>query len=403
MKKYLSSALGLGGKCKVEVEFDSAERPGPLGPPGSSSVVPCFTNNDTVAGTIRLIPLSLKKVDHLGVRVQLVGEVVLKSDKHRPHEFLSVVRDVAPPGDLTAIETVRFEFEDVQMPYESYSGSQVTLRYSVRVIVARSMGQTLIQDHFFDVQNPTTRVEDGTGDGSGDGSGERGEGGEGGEGGETGATETAATATTRPTPPSDNNKIKMEVGIEDCLHIEFEYRKHTYHLRDVVIGRINFMLVKIKLKHMELEIKRRETVGSGINARLESSTVAKYEIMDGAPARGESIPIRMYLSPYPLTPSYDNVCDKFSVKYSLNLVLVDEEDRRYFKQHEITLVRLTDEACGPPAWNLIKGGRDDSDATADAPVDAPMDDLPRETNGNGNGIGNVDDVPDEDGMTAIAL
>jgi hypothetical protein len=26
-------------------------------------------------------------------------------------------------------------------------------------------------------------------------------------------------------PPDSNNAIKMEVGIEDCLHIEFEYNK----------------------------------------------------------------------------------------------------------------------------------------------------------------------------------
>ena len=26
-------------------------------------------------------------------------------------------------------------------------------------------------------------------------------------------------------PPEANNSIKMEVGIEDCLHIEFEYNK----------------------------------------------------------------------------------------------------------------------------------------------------------------------------------
>ena len=32
----------------------------------------------------------------------------------------------------------------------------------------------------------------------------------------------------------------------------------------------------------------------------------------------------------------------FSCKYYLNLVLVDEEDRRYFKQQEITLWRKAD-------------------------------------------------------------
>jgi hypothetical protein len=48
---------------------------------------------------------------------------------------------------------------------------------------------------------------------------------------------------------------------------------------------------------------------------------------------------RLYLSGYDLTPTYKNVGGKFSVRYYLNLVLVDEEERRYFKQQEITLWR----------------------------------------------------------------
>ncbi len=31
--------------------------------------------------------------------------------------------------------------------------------------------------------------------------------------------------------PEVNNSIKMEVGIEDCLHIEFEYAKSKYQLK----------------------------------------------------------------------------------------------------------------------------------------------------------------------------
>ena len=38
---------------------------------------------------------------------------------------------------------------------------------------------------------------------------------------------------------------QMEVGIEDCLHIEFEYDKARYHLQDVVVGRIHFLLVSL--------------------------------------------------------------------------------------------------------------------------------------------------------------
>ena len=46
--------------------------------------------------------------------------------------------------------------------------------------------------------------------------------------------------------------MQMEVGIEDCLHIEFEYDKSRYHLSDTVVGKIYFLLVRIKLKHMEV-------------------------------------------------------------------------------------------------------------------------------------------------------
>jgi vacuolar protein sorting-associated protein 26 len=135
-------------------------------------------------------------------------------------------------------------------------------------------------------------------------------------------------------------KKGMEVGIEDSLHIEFEYKKSKLHLSDVVLGKVYFLQVRIKIKRMELEIKRRESVGTGVHAMNETDTLAKFEIMDGSPVRGESIPVRMFLSAYPsLTPTFKNINNKFSVKYFLNLVLVDEDDRRYFKQHEIFLWR----------------------------------------------------------------
>lgn len=47
---------------------------------------------------------------------------------------------------------------------------------------------------------------------------------------------------------------------------------------------------------------------------------------------GESIPIRLFLSGYELTPTMRDINKKFSVRFYLNLVLVDEEERRYFKQ-----------------------------------------------------------------------
>jgi len=49
----------------------------------------------------------------------------------------------------------------------------------------------------------------------------------------------------------------------------------------------------------------------------------------------------MFLGGFELTPTYKSSAlqNRFSVKYFLNLVLVDEEDRRYFKQQEVGLWR----------------------------------------------------------------
>ena len=131
--------------------------------------------------------------------------------------------------------------------------------------------------------------------------------------------------------PEVNPNIKMEVGIEECLHIEFEFSHSKFHLKDCILGKVYFNLVRIKIKHMELCIVRKETIGSGTNALTESETLTKFEVMDGAPVRGECVPIRFYLASTDLTPTYRNVNNRFSCKYFINLVLIDEEDRRYFK------------------------------------------------------------------------
>ena len=124
--------------------------------------------------------------------------------------------------------------------------------------------------------------------------------------------------------PQLNPPIKMEVGIEDCLHIEFEFVNSKFHLKDCIHGKVNFNLVRIKIRQMELSLIRRETLGSGPNAITENETLTKYELMDGAPVKGEVIPVRFYLASTDLTPSYKNINNRVSTKYILNLVLLDE-------------------------------------------------------------------------------
>ncbi|KAK9999863.1 hypothetical protein SO802_019466 [Lithocarpus litseifolius] len=264
---------------------------------GQTVMLPLFQSQENIIGEVLVEPTQGKKFEHNGIKIELLGQIELFFDRGNFYDFTSLVRELDVPGELYERKTYPFEFSTVEMPHESYNGVNVRLRYILKVTIGRNYVTNMVEYQEFVVHNYTP-------------------------------------------PPPINNSIKMEVGIEDCLHIEFEYNTSKYHLKDAILGKIYFLLVRIKIKNMELEIRRRESTGSGPNTYVETETLAKFELMDGAPVRGESIPIRLFLSPYELTPTYRNINNKFSVKYFLNLVLVDEEDRRYFKQQEITVYRL---------------------------------------------------------------
>ncbi|KAF9147788.1 Vacuolar protein sorting-associated protein 26, partial [Mortierella sp. AD011] len=257
---------------------------------------PLFFDGETVSGKIQIRVKDGKKIEHNGIKVEFVGNIELFYDRGNHYEFSSLQHDLAVPGELRSNTTYDFEFKNVEKMYESYHGINVKLRYFVRVTILRRLAD-VVKERDIWVYSYVMPAE------------------------------------------SANNSIKMEVGIEDCLHIEFEYNRSKYHLKDVIVGKIYFLLVRIKIKHMELSIIRRETTGAAPNQYNESETITKFEIMDGAPVRGETIPIRLFLGGFELTPTFREVNKKFSTRYYLNLVLVDEEHRRYFKQQEITIFR----------------------------------------------------------------
>lgn len=257
---------------------------------------PLYFDGETVAGKINIRVKDGKKLEHNGIKVEFVGNIELFYDRGNHYEFSSLQQELAVPGELRASTTLDFEFKNVEKMYESYHGINVKLRYFIRVTILRRLAD-VVKERDIWVYSYVMPAE------------------------------------------NANNSIKMEVGIEDCLHIEFEYNRSKYHLKDVIVGKIYFLLVRIKIKHMELSIIRRETTGAAPNQYNESETITKFEIMDGAPVRGETIPIRLFLGGFELTPTFRDVNKKFSTRYYLNLVLVDEEHRRYFKQQEITIFR----------------------------------------------------------------
>ena len=241
---------------------------------------PLYMDGESVKGAVTIRPKDGKRLEHTGIKVQFIGTIGMYNllprgclfhlyclrigptemffDRGNHYEFLSLGQELAAPGDLQHPQTFDFNFKNVEKQYESYNGINVKLRYFVRVTVSRRMADVIREK---DIWVYSYRI-----------------------------------------PPETNSSIKMDVGIEDCLHIEFEYSKSKYHLKDVIVGRIYFLLVRLKIKHMELSIIRRETTGVAPNQYNESETLVRFEvrscpsystnltnnikIMDGSPSRG---------------------------------------------------------------------------------------------------------------------
>lgn len=155
--------------------------------------------------------------------------------------------------------------------YESYYGINVRIRYCLRVVATRPFRPNLVE-------------------------------------------EKEVWIIRKEKEPQSMHPIRMEVGVEECLQIEFKFDKDTYTLHDMITGNIHFILARIRILHMDIELIRKEIVGSGEREVIDSEVLAKFEIMDGLPVKDEVIPVRMYLRPYDLTPSFRNVDRLFSLK-----------------------------------------------------------------------------------------
>ena len=305
MSKLFSGLFA--SKCKTNINFDERKGEGKktilVTDPHdqfktSNKTMSVFTSGDSISGTVTLTPA--KRLDHQGVKVELKGEIVLYYENKEVHQFIYLTKDVAQPGTLTggAAKSFNFNFPNVDKPYESYRGTNADLRYYVQVTVQKNIGKVTAEQEFW-VQNIGTK-------------------------------------------PQKDKGVIMEVGIEEVIMLQIKYERVNLRLGEIIHGKLHFSLVNTEIDIGEVSIIRKETIGYAGTQHTEQETLKKFEVIDGSPISGEIVPMRLYLTavePWKLTPTCENVNNKFTVRYYVHLSLCDKVGRRYFKQHELLLWR----------------------------------------------------------------
>jgi len=78
-------------------------------------------------------------------------------DRGAQHQFTSLVRELARPGELMENTGYDFEFVQVEKPYESYTGNNVKLRYASCCLYYTDDVEYNIQINFNFVSEPLNR------------------------------------------------------------------------------------------------------------------------------------------------------------------------------------------------------------------------------------------------------
>jgi vacuolar protein sorting-associated protein 26 len=209
--------------------------------------LPTFYDRENVSGKVIINLGKSKSFDHTGIKVELFGLIEYANDKKNSTKFISLTRDLEPPGSLTSeISNLNFSFTNVEKQYETVRGNNVTVKYIIKVTITTKM-RTLTWEQEFGVVNPLSNS----------------------------------------VLAESNEPIKLEVGIEDWLHLIFDVERSKFSLKDCIIGSVTFKKVSIRLKSMEIQIIKRETIAAG--NQVENDVVTRFEIMDGAPIKSIDI------------------------------------------------------------------------------------------------------------------
>jgi hypothetical protein len=183
--------------------------------PFTMETLTVYTQTADITGLCTVTVPDGARLDHVGITLEIVGQLECY-EHHKPFEFTAAIREVSGPGCLEGGATdfdFEFKADTVVRPYDSYDGIRNRVRYFARVKVERDVavlkydvmglaGIEHVQNFWVELVGP---------------------------------------------PPEANPNIKTEVGIEDCLHLEIEFAKSKFHLGDVIIGKIDFLLVRIKV------------------------------------------------------------------------------------------------------------------------------------------------------------
>ena len=298
---------------------------------GNKLECPTFYGSEPIKGSVQIIlNNNSSRVHHSGIKIELIGEIDIHMNEDEEennninnnqfNRFLSLTNNLSSQGVLNKENNVYdFEFKSMEKQYDSYRGKKFSIKYFLLVTI--DIGLSPIKKEkeicIFNCDKNLKKINE--------------------------------------LFANDNNKIRVEIGVESLLHVCFELDRKNYHLKDAITGRVSFKKINLELENMSLRIIKIETL---FGKEGEIEPLGLYEIMEGSPSSTEDIIyFKMYLKGFNnLSQTIKNeMNNNIKVSYYISLEICDSENRNFFKKIEINLFRLPEEYYNKIRQNILEG------------------------------------------------
>ena len=304
---------------------------------GKKLECPTFYGLEPIKGTIQIVLNNSQKLNHDGIKIELIGQIdihinddetenSINNSNNQFNRFLSLTNNISKQGGTLnkEVNLFNFEFKGVEKQYDSYRGKKFSIKYFLLVTINIGLSPITKEKEIcvFNCDKNLKKINK---------------------------------------LFKNENKsdiIKVEIGVENILHVCFELDRKNYHLKDIISGRVSFKKINLELENMSLKIIKIESL-FGKEGDIEPLGI--YEIMDGSPSSTEDIIyFKMYLKGYNnLSQTIKNeMNNNINVSYYISLEICDTENRNFFKKIEINLFRLPEEYYNKIRQNILEGKKD---------------------------------------------
>lgn len=283
-----------GGKPTINITIDGNPELNNYRDKYTKKNLPAVGLGDKVQGRINVEPAPGKILSHKGIELTLYG-AYLEKDGTVLSKFLERKQMLAPAGELTTGIKTDFTFDKLSFPVGSYYGQVFDVTYIVELRIVQTFKDIVESAQFlvFIFADPSEEI----------------------------------------------TSIHNEVGMSNVLHIEFVFPKSKVDCCDCVVGAAYFILVKLRIVHMQVSLYVNE-VYDRAGKELRKKTILKTaELMDGPPVKGDHVPIRFFLGDMDLWPYRNFKGAHGTSEMYLRVQMTDENGKKYFKRLRVEFMR----------------------------------------------------------------